>query len=70
MWSTYSFYRNVMANQPAGSLWLKQELGLTYYQLTHRSFIGPRDKIGMALDGGIEQVYGPKYAPAEDSTTK
>jgi len=56
-----------MANQPAGSLWLKQELGLNHYRLTHRSFIGPRDKIEMALDGGIEQVYGPKYAPAEDS---
>ena len=56
-----------MANQPAGSLWLKQELGLNHYRLTHRSFIGPRDKIEMALDGGIEQVYGPKYAPAENS---
>jgi Fic/DOC family len=56
-----------MANQPAGSLWLKQELGLNHYRLTHRSFIGPRDKIEMALDGGIEQVYGPKYAPAEDT---
>ena len=56
-----------MANQPAGSLWLKQELGLAHYRLTHRSSIGPRDKIEMALDGGIKQVYGPKYAPAEDS---
>ncbi len=56
-----------MANQPAGSLWLKQQFGLNHYRLTHRSFIGPRDKMEMAPDGGIEQVYGPKYAPAEDS---
>jgi hypothetical protein len=56
-----------MANKPAGSLWLKQELGLNHYRLTHRSYIGPRDKMEVALDGGIEQVYGPKYAPTEDS---
>ncbi|HEY4327623.1 MAG TPA: Fic family protein [Mucilaginibacter sp.] len=56
-----------MANQPAGSLWLKQALGLNHHRLTHRSFIGARDKMEMARDGGIEQVYGPKYAPAEDS---
>lgn len=57
-----------MANQPAGSLWLKQELGLNHYRITHRSYIGPRDKMEMALEGGIEQVYGPKYAPARNST--
>ena len=28
---------------------------------------GHRDKIEIALDSGIEQVYGPKYAPTEDS---
>jgi hypothetical protein len=56
-----------MANQPAGGLWLKQELGLTHYRLTHRSYIGPRDKIEVTPDGGIEQTYGPKYAPAEDN---
>lgn len=56
-----------MANQPVGSLWLKQVLRLNHYRLTHRSFIGPRDKIEMALDGGIVQVYGPKYAPSADS---
>lgn len=55
-----------MANQPAGSLWLKQELGLKNYRITHRSYIGPRDKIEIALDGGVEQVYGPKYAPTQD----
>jgi len=59
-----------MANQPVGSLWLKQVLGLDHYRLTHRSFIGPRDRLEMALDGGIEQVYGPKYAPAENSISE
>ena len=56
-----------MTNKPVGALWLKEELGLNHYRITHRSYIGPRDKMTMALDGGIEQVYGPKYAPAEDS---
>ncbi len=55
-----------MANQPAGSLWLKQELGLDNYRLTHCSYIGPRDKIEVSANGSIEQVYGPKYAPEEN----
>jgi hypothetical protein len=59
-----------MANIPAGSLWLKQELGLDHYRITHRSYIGPRDKMEMALDGGIEQVYGPKYAPAQGTVVE
>ena len=55
-----------MANQPAGSLWLKEELGLDNYRLTHCSYIGPRDKIEVSANGSIEQVYGPKYAPEEN----
>lgn len=56
-----------MANRPVGGLWLKQVLGLNHYHLTHRSFIGPRNKIEITLDGGTDQVYGPKYAPVADS---
>lgn len=52
-----------MVNQPAGSLWLKQKLGLKNYRLTHHSYIGTRDKIEISMDGTVEQIYGPKYAP-------
>ncbi|MFV8327920.1 Fic family protein [Flavobacterium sp. ZS1P14] len=58
-----------MALQVAGSLWLKEYFGLTYYRITHRSYIGTRDKIEMALDGSTEQTYGPKYAPKSDTVT-
>ncbi|MGN6395834.1 MAG: Fic family protein [Mucilaginibacter sp.] len=56
-----------MANQPVGSLWLKQHLGLSFYRLTHRSYIGTRDKIEIAPDGSVDHIYGSKYAPAEDT---
>lgn len=56
-----------MVNQLAGSIWLKKELGLHHFQLTHRSFIGARNNIELASDGSIDQVYGPKYAPEGNS---
>jgi hypothetical protein len=52
-----------MALQKAGSLWLVEHFELSHYQITHRSYIGTRDKIELAIDGSIEQTYGPKYAP-------
>lgn len=55
-----------MANFPAGSLWLKQKLALNHYRLTHRSYIGARDKIEIAFDTGVDRVYGPKYAPENE----
>ncbi len=58
---------HAMANRPVGSLWLKQQLGLNSYHLTHRSYIGARNKIEIAIDGSIDQIYGPKYAPEEDN---
>ncbi|RRA95580.1 Fic family protein [Paenimyroides viscosum] len=58
-----------MAQQAAGFQWLVQHLGFSQYKLTHRSYIGTRNKTEVALDGAIEETYGPKYAPAEDSIT-
>lgn len=49
-----------MALQKAGSLWLVEHFELSQYQITHRSYIGTRDKIELAQDGSIEQTYGPK----------
>lgn len=58
-----------MAHQAAGYQWLKQHLGLNDYKLTHRSYIGTRNKMEVSIDGTIEEIYGPKYAPLEDSMT-
>jgi len=52
-----------MATQAAGSLWLQQHFNLNEHRLTHKSFIGQREKIELSTDGVIEQTYGPKYAP-------
>jgi Fic family protein len=49
-----------------GSLWLKKHFELKAYTLTHRSYIGPKDKIEVNAAGEIDQVYGPKYAPGSD----
>jgi Fic family protein len=56
-----------MAKQAAGSTWLKQQLNLSGYQLSRRSFIGTQNKIEMASDGTIDQLFGAKYAPVENS---
>ena len=56
-----------MARQAAGSEWLKQQLNLSGYQLSKRSFIGTRNKVEIALDGSIDQQFGAKYAPHENS---
>lgn len=55
-----------MAHQTAGYQWLKQHLELNDYRLTHRSYIGTRNKTEVSIDGTIEEIYGPKYAPSED----
>ncbi len=62
-----SFLPHLMALQKAGSLWLATRFELSNYRLTHRSYIGTRDKIELAHDGSIEQTYGPKYAPKTDT---
>ncbi|MDQ6845297.1 MAG: hypothetical protein M3Z92_13260 [Bacteroidota bacterium] len=51
----------------AGSLWLKEHYGLNGYSLTHNSYIGSNDSIGLTSKGNIEQVYGLKYAVANDT---
>ncbi|HZY36374.1 MAG TPA: Fic family protein [Mucilaginibacter sp.] len=52
-----------MASEPAGSLWLQRHFNLEEYRLTHKSFIGQREKIELSINGDTEQTYGPKYAP-------
>jgi hypothetical protein len=56
-----------MTLQKAGSLWLVEHFKLSHYQITHRSYIGTRDKIELVQGGSIEQTYGPKYAPKMNS---
>jgi len=60
---------HIMGNQAAGYQWLKQHLELNDYRLTHRSYIGTRNKMEVSIDGTIEEIYGPKYAPLEESIT-
>lgn len=56
-----------MAIKPAGSQWLKEHYQLSRYSLTHCSYIGNKESIELTSKGSIEQVYGLKYAPQEDS---
>lgn len=56
-----------MSKRVVGSEWLKQKLSLSGYQLSKRSFIGTQNKIEVAPDGTIDQQFGTKYGPQEDS---
>lgn len=56
-----------MTHKAAGYQWLKQHLKLNDYRITHRSYIGTRHKIEVSIDETIEEIFGPKYAPLEDS---
>ncbi len=56
-----------MPLKSVGSQWLIDHYVLSGYSLTHSSYIGSNNSIEMTSDGTIEQVYGPKYQPAEDS---
>lgn len=52
-----------MANNPVGSLWLQQHFQLNGYKLSHRSFIGSRDRVESYENGETEETFGPKYEP-------
>lgn len=56
-----------MKQQAVGFQWLIQHFRLEDIHLTHRSFIGTRNKVELGLDGTIFETYGPKYVPTEDS---
>ena len=56
-----------MPIKSAGSLWLKEHYHLERYSLTHNSYIGNNDSIELTAKGTIEQVYGAKYAPRDDT---
>lgn len=53
--------------QSAGSLWLQEHFGLTRFVLSHRSYIGQNARLELTPAGEVNQVYGPKYAPAADT---
>ncbi|OKL40008.1 Fic family protein [Pontibacter flavimaris] len=56
-----------MKLQTAGSLWLQEHFKLTRFVLTHRSYIGQNARLELTPSGEVNQVYGPKYAPATDT---
>ena len=55
------------SNKSAGSLWLQEHYRLLRHHLTHCSYIGNNPSIELTSKGNIEQVYGIRYAPNEDS---
>jgi Fic family protein len=56
-----------MAVSPAGNEWLKTHYHLSGYSFRHSSFIGNNYSIELTAKGNIEEIYGFKYAPSEDT---
>ena len=56
-----------MQIKPAGSQWLKEHYHLSRHTLAHCSYIGDNESIELTFTGNIQQVYGIKYAPKEDT---
>lgn len=56
-----------MPIHPAGSEWLKQHFKMSNYSFSHSSYISNKHSIEYTSKGNIEEVYGPKYAPQEES---
>ena len=56
-----------MQIRPVGSQWLKEHYHLSRYPLAHCSYIGDNESIELTAKGNIEQVYGIKYTPKEDT---
>ena len=51
----------------AGNIWLKEHFKLKQYQLSHLSYIGKYDKMELSSNGSVTRIFGPKYAPKNDS---
>lgn len=47
----------------AGSEWLKKKYNLYFYELTHTSYIGTRQKIDIDDKGNVTEFFPPNYAP-------
>lgn len=58
-----------MAITAAGALWLREHFDLKDHQITHKSYIGSRERIELAANGDVIQIFGPRYAPEADSST-
>lgn len=53
--------------QPTGYEWLKKHFDLSYFILTHASFIGNNSAVELTSKGNVEQTYGPKYRVSENT---
>lgn len=53
--------------QPVGFEWLKRHFDLSYFTLTHSSFIGSNSFIELTSKGNVEQAYGSKYRVSENT---
>lgn len=52
---------------PAGNEWLKQYFQMHNYSFSHSSYIGNNHSIELTSKGNIDETYGPKYAPQEET---
>jgi hypothetical protein len=59
---------SIMPIIPAGFQWLKEHYNLSRHQLTHTSYIGNHASIEFTSKGNIEQVYGHRYIPANNTS--
>ena len=58
------YHLNVLQSmQKAGNLWLQDFFKLNNFSFTHNSYIGSNDTIELTVNGNVNQVYGPRYAP-------
>lgn len=56
-----------MADKLVGNSWLQKRFNLGLHKLTKSSYIGNNSSLELDAKGNIEQVYGQKYAVAEDT---
>jgi Fic family protein len=52
---------------PVGNLWLRERFGLKKHRFTHQSYVGNNEKIELNQQGDVNQIYGKKYAPEENT---
>lgn len=56
-----------MSLRTVGNLWLREHFNLKKYRLTHNSYIGNNEKVELNPQGEVNQIYGRKYIPDEDT---
>ncbi len=53
--------------KPAGNLWLIAHYRLNQFVLSNESYIGNYDKLEISASGKVTRIFGPKYAPKNET---